>query len=91
MDTIIWLIGFGIWVIILLVNMWSNHKNEQSNDELMKEIHKSNELNKKMIDAVQEYCASTSKQATAQDNLIWESVLILAYRIHDLEDNNCVK
>lgn len=89
-DVIVCII-WGLWTVLIFVNMYSNHKNEKSNAELMREIHKSNELNNQLIDEVQKYYDSTNKKATAQDNLMWESILILARRIHDLEDNNYVK
>lgn len=87
-DTILLLVGLGVWLVVMFITMWSNHKNEQSNDELMAEIHKSNELNKGLIKEIQKYCSSTSKRATAQDNLLWESIMILARKIHELENSS---
>ena len=34
---------------------------------------------------------SSDNKATAQDNILWDSIIILAKRIHDLEDNYFVK
>lgn len=39
---------------------------------------------KKLTETVQ-------RKTNAQDNFMWESILILANKIHDLEDNNYVK
>ena len=90
-GNVIGCIIWGLWIVLIFVNMYSNHKNEKSNAELMREIHKSNELNKKSIDEVQKYYDTTNQKATAQDNFLWESIIILAKKIHDLGDNNYVK
>lgn len=90
-GSIIGCIIYVSWIILFLMNMHSNHKNEKSNAELLKEIHKSNDLNDKLLKVVKTYCLSTDKKATAQDNLMWESIMILARRIHNLEDQNYVK
>ena len=84
---IVWL----VWTIFLSLNLWSNHENQKSNNELLGEIHKSNDLNDEMPAAVQKYCEATEHKSTAQDNLMWKSIIILAKRIHDLEDNNYIK
>ena len=73
------------------MNMYSNHKNEKSNQELLDEIYKSNDLNDKLLNTVKEYMQTTDKKATTQDNILWDSIIILAKRIHDLEDNYFVK
>lgn len=73
------------------MNMYSNHKNEKSNQELLDEIHKSNDLNDKLLNTVKKYMQTTDKKATTQDNILWDSIIILAKRIHDLEDNYFVK
>lgn len=90
-GNVIGCIIWGLWIVLIFVNIYSNHENEKSNAELMREIHKSNELNKQLIDEVQKYYDSTNKKSTAQDNVLWECIIILATRIHDLEDNNYVK
>lgn len=82
---------FCIWIVLLAMNMYSNHKNEKSNKELLDEIHKSNDLNDKLVNTVKEYAKITDKKVTTQDNILWESVIILAKRIHNLEDNYFVK
>lgn len=84
-------IVYAIWTISVIVEVYSNHKNEKSNKELMDEIHKSNDLNDQLLAAVKKYTESTDKKATAEANFLWESVIILAKRIHDLEDNYFVK
>ena len=78
---------FVVWTVLLVMNMYSNHKNEKSNQELLDEIHKSNDLNDELLNTVKEYIQSTDKKATTQDNILWDSIIILAKRIHDLEDN----
>ena len=97
MEIMLWIVNhldeiiFGVWTVLLAMNMYSNHKNEKSNKELMDEIHKSNDLNDELLAAVKKYTESTDKKATAEANFLWESVIILAKRIHDLEDNYFVK
>lgn len=86
-ESIAWL----AWIILLILNLYSNHKNEKSNKELMEEIHESNDLNDELLVAVKEYTESIDKKATAEANFLWESIIILAKRIHDLEDQNYVK
>ncbi|WP_236629354.1 hypothetical protein [Lactobacillus sp. HT06-2] len=84
-------IVYAIWTISVIVEVYSNHKNEKSNKELSEEIHKSNEVNECLIDEVKKYANSGDKKYTAQDNLLWECIIILAKHIHDLEDQNYVK
>lgn len=84
-------IVYAIWTISIIAEVYSNRKNEKSNKELSEEIHKSNDLNDQLLETVKKYCDSTERKSTAQGNLMWESILILARRIHDLEDNNYVK
>ena len=96
MEIMLWIVNhlndiiFFVWTVLLAMNMYSNHKNEKSNQELLDEIHKSNDLNDKLLNTVKEYMQTTDKK-TIQDNILWDSIIILAKRIHDLENNNYVK
>ena len=81
-------ISLYAWIFLMILDLYSNHKNEKSNKELSEEIHKSNDLNDQLLETVKKYCDSTERKSTAQDNLMWESILILARRIHDLEESN---
>lgn len=90
-GNVIGCIIWGLWTVFIFVNIYSNHKNEKSNQELSEEIHKSNDLNDQLLETVQKYFDSVEHKSTTQDNFMWESILILARRIHDLEDNNYVK
>ena len=72
----------------------SNHKNRKSNDKTIEEIHKSNDLFDSLLKEVQaneKLTETVQRKTNAQDNFMWESILILANKIHDLEDNNYVK
>ena len=97
MGIMLWIVNhlsgiiFFAWTLLLAMNMYSNHKNKKSNKELMNEIYESNNLNNQLLKTVKKYCDSTERKSTAQDNLMWESILILARRIHNLEDNNYVE
>ena len=97
MGIMLWIVNhlsgiiFFAWTVLLAMNMHSNHKNKKSNKELMNEIYESNDLNNQLLKTVKKYCDSTERKSTAQDNLMWESILILARRIHNLEDNNYVE
>lgn len=97
MGIMLWIVNhlsgiiFFAWTLLLAMNMYSNHKNKKSNKELMNEIYESNDLNNQLLKTVKKYCDSTERRSTAQDNLMWESILILARRIHNLEDNNYVE
>ena len=84
-------ISLYAWIFLMILELYSNRKNEKSNKELSEKIYKSNDLNDQLLETVKKYCDSTERKSTAQDNLMWESILILARRIHDLEDNNYVK
>lgn len=81
-------ISLYAWIFLMILDLYSNRKNEKSNKELSEEIHKSNDLNDQLLETVKKYCDSTERKSTAQDNLMWESILILARRIHDLEESN---
>lgn len=97
MEIMLWIVNhlsgiiFFAWTLLLAMNMYSNHKNKKSNKELMNEIYESNDLNNQLLKTVKKYCDSTERKSTVQDNLMWESILILARRIHNLEDNNYVE
>lgn len=97
MEIMLWIVNhlngivFFAWTVLLAMNMYSNHKNEKSNKELMNEIHESNDLNDKLLASVKKYTESTDRKSTTEANCLWESVIILAKRIHNLEDNNYVK
>lgn len=97
LEMMLWIVNhlndiiFVVWTVLLAMNMYSNHKNEMSNQELLDEIHKSNDLNDKLLNTVKKYMQTTDKKATTQDNILWDSIIILAKRIHDLEDNYFVK
>ena len=97
MGIMLWIVNhlsgiiFFAWTLLLAMNMYSNHKNKKSNKELLDKIHQTNALNEQLLKTVKKYCDSTERKSTTQDNLMWESILILARRIHNLEDNNYVE
>lgn len=83
-----------LYPTISVLNLFSDYKTMKSNNDLMKEIHKSNDLFDSLLEEVQaneKLTETVQCKATAQDNFMWESILILANKIHDLEDNNYVK
>lgn len=83
-----------LYPTISVLNLFSDYKTMKSNNDLMKEIHKSNNLFDSLLEEVQaneKLTETVQCKATAQDNFMWESILILANKIHDLEDNNYVK
>ena len=79
-SDIICIICVIIYGVLILTGIASNIQNQKSNQQVIKEIHKSNDLFDSLLEEVQ-----------AQDNFMWESIVILAKRIHNLEDNNYVK
>ncbi|MEK3623511.1 hypothetical protein AAA410_11570 [Lactobacillus crispatus] len=83
-----------LYPTISVLNLFSDYKTMKSNNDLMKEIHKSNNLFDSLLEEVQankKLTEAVQHKATAQDNFMWESIVILAKRIHNLEDNNYVK
>lgn len=83
-----------LYPAISVLNLFSDYKTMKSNNDLMKEIHKSNNLFDSLLEEVQaneKLTETVQCKATAQDNFMWESIVILAKRIHNLEDNNYVK
>lgn len=83
-----------LYPTISVLNLFSDYKTMKSNNDLMKEIHKSNSLFDSLLEEVQaneKLTETVQCKATAQDNFMWESIIILAKRIHNLEDNNYVK
>ena len=83
-----------LYPTISVLNLFSDYKAMKSNNDLMKEIHKSNDLFDSLLEEVQankKLTEAVQHKATAQDNFMWESIVILAKRIHNLEDNNYVK
>lgn len=85
---------YSVWTVCFLLDIISNHKNRKSNDKTIEEIHKSNDLFDSLLKEIQaneKLTETVQRKTNAQDNFIWESILILANKIHDLEDNNYVK
>ncbi len=94
MSDVIEFIIYITWIFLLIADMISNRKTRKSNIETIEEIHKSNDLFDSLLKEVQaneKLTETVQRKATAQDNFMWESILILANKIHDLEDNNYVK
>lgn len=94
MSDVIELIIYVTWIFLLIADMISNRKTRKSNIETVEEIHKSNDLFDSLLKEVQaneNLTEAVQYKATAQDNFMWESIVILANKIHDLEDNNYVK
>ncbi len=94
MSDVIELIIYVTWIFLLIADMISNRKTRKSNIETIEEIHKSNDLFDSLLKEVranEDLTEAVQHKATAQDNFMWESIVILAKRIHNLEDNNYVK
>lgn len=94
MSDVIEFIIYITWIFLLIADIISNHKKRKSNDKTIEEIHKSNDLFDSLLKEIQaneDLTEAVQHKATAQDNFMWESILILANKIHDLEDNNYVK
>ena len=94
MSDVIEFIIYITWIFLLIADMISNRKTRKSNIETIEEIHKSNDLFDSLLKEVranEKLTETVQRKATAQDNFMWESILILANKIHDLEDNNYVK
>lgn len=68
MEIMLWIVNhlndiiFVVWTVLLAMNMYSNHKNEKSNQELLDEIHENNDLNGKLLNTVKEYMQTTEKK-----------------------------
>ncbi|WEB23395.1 hypothetical protein PUW61_06835 [Lactobacillus crispatus] len=93
-SDIICIICVIIYGVLILTGIASNIQNQKSNQQVIKEIHKSNDLFDSLLEEVQaneKLTETVQCKATAQDNFMWESIVILAKRIHNLEDNNYVK
>lgn len=94
MSDVLLIVIYSVWTVCFLFDIISNHKNRKSNDKTIEEIHKSNDLFDSLLKEIQaneKLTETVQRKTNAQDNFMWESVLILARRIHDLEDNNYVK
>lgn len=93
-SDIICIICVIIYGVLILTGIASNIQNQKSNQQVIKEIHKSNDLFDSLLEEVQvnkKLTEAVQHKATAQDNFMWVSIVILAKRIHNLEDNNYVK
>lgn len=93
-SDIICIICVIIYGVLILTGIASNIQNQKSNQQVIKEIHKSNDLFDSLLEEVranEDLTIAIKDRTNAQDNFVWESVLILARRIHDLEDSNYVK
>lgn len=94
MSDVLLIVIYSVWTVCFLFNIISNHKNRKSNDKTIEEIHKSNDLFDSLLKEIQaneKLTETVQRKTNAQDNFMWESILILANKIHDLEDNNYVK
>ena len=93
-SDIICIICVIIYCVLILAGIASNIQNQKSNQQVIKEIHKSNDLFDSLLKEVranEDLTEAVQRKTNAQDNFMWESILILANKIHDLEDNNYVK
>ena len=94
MSDVLLIVIYSVWTVCFLFDIISNHKNRKSNDKTIEEIHKSNDLFDSLLKEIQaneKLTETVQRKTNAQDNFMWESILILANKIHDLEDNNYVK
>ena len=94
MSDVLLIVIYSVWIVCFLFDIISNHKNRKSNDKTIEEIHKSNDLFDSLLKEIQaneKLTETVQRKTNAQDNFMWESILILANKIHDLEDNNYVK
>ena len=94
MSDVLLIVIYSVWTVCFLFDIISNHKNRKSNDKTIEEIHKSNDLFDSLLKEVranEKLTETVQRKTNAQDNFMWESILILANKIHDLEDNNYVK
>lgn len=85
------------WIVILIVDIYTTHKTEKSNKEVLENIdaltdlvNKSIKQNDYFTDQTDKLINATDKKSTAQANFLWKSVIILANRISDLEDQQNV-
>lgn len=80
-----------ILIPIMFVSMWIDHLNMKSNKELMKSIHESNDIFESFLDelkASENLTESYADKSNAQYNFNRTAIMILARRIHDLEESN---
>lgn len=81
----------------LILNLIADFQIKKENKQINKDINRFNKLIKEAVAADNDYMAkvdklidATSRKSTAQANFLWESVIILANRISDLEDQRNV-
>lgn len=77
--------------------MYSQHKTLKSNREVEAEIgfleklvNKDLASNKNLLKQVENLTDAAERKSTAQDNVLWKSIMILAKEINKLEDKNRV-
>lgn len=87
-----------VWIGILLLNMYVEHKDIKSNKEVESEIDFLEKLvdkdlasNKNLLKQVENLTEAAKRKSTAQDNLLWQSIIILANEISNLEGKSDVK
>lgn len=69
----------------------SNRNLSKQITELKAMLTQSNENEDQFIKTTTNMVVASQNKSTAQDNYLWKSIMILARRIHNLEDNNYVK
>lgn len=89
--------GLFVWLGVLIVDILVNFDTRKSNKEVNENIdaladlvNKSIKQNDNFVDKMEKLADATDKKATSQDNMLWESVIILAKKISNLENQQNV-
>lgn len=83
-------ICFTIWLFALILDLYSNHKAIKSNKKVSKQLAEDIETRNKFIKVSSDLIDAADNKSTSQDNVLWESIIVLAKRIHELESNHYV-
>lgn len=89
MNKWFWGICLGLDIVVTCYNIHLTHKNIEEDKRLMAELQKDIEFNSKLLKelhANENLTEALNKKTIAISNFLWQSILILAERIHDFTD-----
>lgn len=85
-NTILMILNTFIMIGVIIIDVLSMKSNRHINKMLKDDI----KVRQDFIDSANDLIIASQNKSTAQDNLLWRSIIILAKRIHELEDNRYV-
>lgn len=90
MNEIVYVIWTAVWLIGSITNIISNTKLAKKIDDVNQSIDELSKDDDDFQKSIDELVTASQNKSTAQDNVLWKSIIILAKEINDLKDRHYV-